>query len=192
MAYNNRSRNVTQGVARSANRAMYYAMGYTGFAVRNALDGQYNYYMNNTAPVDGTASLCTSAPANVTLMSGARLLRVQGSITTVPAVASPITLVRYIEYAFEASTAVPGRRGLWRKLLDQSGNPVTDQVEELVAPFDSTARFRFFIQNNRVPSDTVPTALGDLRGAWREVPEASSVMVHGGEDEVRPFTPALP
>jgi dihydroxy-acid dehydratase len=28
MAYNNRSRNVTQGVARSANRAMYYAMGY--------------------------------------------------------------------------------------------------------------------------------------------------------------------
>ena len=28
MAFNNRSRNVTQGVARSANRAMYYAMGY--------------------------------------------------------------------------------------------------------------------------------------------------------------------
>ena len=28
MAYNNRSRKVTQGVARSANRAMYYAMGY--------------------------------------------------------------------------------------------------------------------------------------------------------------------
>jgi len=28
MAYNRRSRNVTQGIARSANRAMYYAMGY--------------------------------------------------------------------------------------------------------------------------------------------------------------------
>jgi prepilin-type N-terminal cleavage/methylation domain-containing protein len=156
-----------------------YAMGYTGFAVRNALDGQYSYYMNNTAPVDGTASLCTSAPANITLMSGARVLRVQGSITTVPAVASPITLVRYIEYAFEASTAVPGRRGLWRKLLDQSGNPVTDQVEELVAPFDSTARFRFFIQNNRVPSDTVPTALGDLRGVEIQLAGESERTVRG-------------
>ena len=28
MPHNNRSRNVTQGVARSPNRAMYYAMGY--------------------------------------------------------------------------------------------------------------------------------------------------------------------
>jgi predicted glutamine amidotransferase len=38
----------------------------------------------------------------------------------------------------------------------------------------------------------VSEPLGDLRGAWREVPEASSVTVHGGEDEVRPFTPVAP
>ncbi|GAA4411624.1 class II glutamine amidotransferase [Fodinibacter luteus] len=38
----------------------------------------------------------------------------------------------------------------------------------------------------------VSEPLGDLRGAWREVPEASSVIVHGGEDEVRPFAPVLP
>ena len=38
----------------------------------------------------------------------------------------------------------------------------------------------------------VSEPLGDLRGAWREVPESSYVVVHGGEDEVRAFTPAAP
>ncbi|HET6951607.1 MAG TPA: hypothetical protein VFI47_14595, partial [Acidimicrobiales bacterium] len=38
----------------------------------------------------------------------------------------------------------------------------------------------------------VSEPLGDLRGAWREVPEASSVTVHGAEDEVRPFAPITP
>jgi hypothetical protein len=156
-----------------------YSMGYTGFAVRNALDGQYSYFLNNTPPVAGTASICTSAPANITLMPGAVVLRVQGSITPVPAVATPVTLVRYIEYAFEASSAVPGRQGLWRKLLDQSGNPITAQVEELVAPFDSTARFRFFILNNRIPSDTVPTALADLRGIEIQLSGESERTVRG-------------
>jgi hypothetical protein len=159
--------------------ATLYGMGYTGFAVRNALDGQYSYYMNDTPPVAGTASLCTGAPANMTMMPGSAVLRVQGSIVTVPAVGTPITLIRYIEYAFENSAAVPGRRGLWRRLLDQSGNPVTGQVEELVAPFDTTARFRFFILNNRVPSDTVPTSLANLRGIEIQLAGESERTVRG-------------
>lgn len=38
----------------------------------------------------------------------------------------------------------------------------------------------------------VSEPLGDLRGAWHEVPESSSVMVHGADDEVRPFVPVVP
>jgi len=38
----------------------------------------------------------------------------------------------------------------------------------------------------------VSEPLGDLRGAWHEVPEASGVVVHGAEDEVRPFAPQAP
>ena len=38
----------------------------------------------------------------------------------------------------------------------------------------------------------VSEPLGDLHGAWREVPESSCVMVHGGDDEVRPFAPVAP
>jgi glutamine amidotransferase len=35
----------------------------------------------------------------------------------------------------------------------------------------------------------VSEPLGDLQGAWREVPEASCVVVRGGEEELRAFAP---
>lgn len=35
----------------------------------------------------------------------------------------------------------------------------------------------------------VSEPLGDLKGAWREVPEGSCLVVEGGEEEVRPFAP---
>ncbi|MGN6242875.1 MAG: class II glutamine amidotransferase [Motilibacteraceae bacterium] len=38
----------------------------------------------------------------------------------------------------------------------------------------------------------VSEPLGDLRGAWREVPEATCVTVHGGREELSPFAPTLP
>jgi predicted glutamine amidotransferase len=38
----------------------------------------------------------------------------------------------------------------------------------------------------------VSEPLGDLHGAWREVPESTCVVVHGGSEELRPFVPAEP
>jgi predicted glutamine amidotransferase len=38
----------------------------------------------------------------------------------------------------------------------------------------------------------VSEPLGDLRGAWNEVPEATSVTVGGGREELRPFSPTVP
>ena len=38
----------------------------------------------------------------------------------------------------------------------------------------------------------VSEPLGDLKGAWREIPESSSLTVHGADDEVRPFVPVAP
>jgi glutamine amidotransferase len=35
----------------------------------------------------------------------------------------------------------------------------------------------------------VSEPLGDLRGAWREVPEATCVVLQGGHEELRPFQP---
>ncbi len=36
----------------------------------------------------------------------------------------------------------------------------------------------------------VSEPLGDLRGAWREVPESTCVTIRNGEEQLRPFTPA--
>ena len=38
----------------------------------------------------------------------------------------------------------------------------------------------------------VSEPLGDLQGAWREVPESSSVTVHGAGEDLRPFAPVAP
>jgi hypothetical protein len=38
----------------------------------------------------------------------------------------------------------------------------------------------------------VSEPLGDLHGAWREVPESTCVVVHSGREELRPFAPAIP
>jgi len=38
----------------------------------------------------------------------------------------------------------------------------------------------------------VSEPLGDLRGAWREVPESTCVIIHDGDEELRPFTPLAP
>lgn len=37
----------------------------------------------------------------------------------------------------------------------------------------------------------VSEPLGDLEGAWREVPESSCLVVHGAHEEIRPFAPAV-
>jgi len=36
----------------------------------------------------------------------------------------------------------------------------------------------------------VSEPLGDLRGAWHEVPESTCLVVHGGREQMHPFTPS--
>jgi hypothetical protein len=38
----------------------------------------------------------------------------------------------------------------------------------------------------------VSEPLGDLAGAWNEVPEATYGVIQKGQDELRPFTPRSP
>jgi dihydroxy-acid dehydratase len=61
MAYNNRSRNVTQGVARSANRAMYYAMGYKDEDFDKPMIGVANGHSTITPCNSGLQKLADAA-----------------------------------------------------------------------------------------------------------------------------------
>lgn len=66
-------------------------------------------------------------------------------------------LYQRVRYEFAPSSTIAGRTGLWRT-LETSG-----ATEELAAPFDASARFRFY----RVDEDTARTIvppLSEIRG----------------------------
>ena len=133
--------------------AMLAEPGFTGYAWRGRL-GNYNYVEAGAVllpPVPGTCVI-----ANITPMA----VRV-GMMPALPVGADPGTVVmltRRITYAFDNSASVPGRIALWR-LVEGTG-----AREEIAAPFDATARFRFYDRNANAPQDAVPGALTDIRG----------------------------
>ena len=65
MSFNRRSRNVTQGVARSANRAMYYAMGYKDADFDKPMIGVANGHSTITPCNSGLQDLADAAVAEI-------------------------------------------------------------------------------------------------------------------------------
>jgi prepilin-type N-terminal cleavage/methylation domain-containing protein len=141
---------------------MFAGGGFSGFAVR-ASTGSYTYYTAGaTLTSPGTASNCTG-PAITTLPAIAgspagTVVNLGGTIAPLPAAGDLVFLFRRVRYEFKASVAVPGRTGLWRTLL----GPNT--TEELAAPFDTTARVRFYVLNGTVAQTAVPSPLSGTRG----------------------------
>jgi hypothetical protein len=129
--------------------------GFTGYAWRGRL-GSYNYVEAGamlTAPVPGQCVAAGLTP----LPGGARV----GLVPTLPVgadVGTVVMLTRRITYAFAPSASVPGRIALWRQ-VDGTG-----AREEIAAPFDANARFRFYDRNANTAQDAVPAALTDIRG----------------------------
>src|SRR5881394_2299891 len=80
-----------------------------------------------------------------------------------PAVASPtapkgqaVFFYQKVTYTFKASTAFPGSNGLYRKVLGGT-------EDELVAPIDTSARFKFWTTNAAASVSALP-ALALIRG----------------------------
>jgi type II secretory pathway pseudopilin PulG len=130
--------------------------GYTGWAYRDST-GAYQY--QGTANITpGSAATCTGLPNPITPLTAN-----SGRVVVVPAVIGPNTgqvalLYRQLTYSLRASTALPGRRGLFRT----AGTNGT--AEELAAPFATGARFRWHILDNPIVQDTLPTDFSDLSG----------------------------
>jgi hypothetical protein len=134
--------------------------GHTGYAYRTASNGRYTYVASNRLSASSmTHAVC--ANAGVHQFSHGRVLR----MTTAPAPADPPLVVgtaalvyQLISYEFKESVDVPGAIALWRVV--ESG----DEEEELVAPFDSTARFGFFINDASTAVLTAPSDLSQVTG----------------------------
>jgi prepilin-type N-terminal cleavage/methylation domain-containing protein len=167
---------------------LYDAEGFYGYAWRNAVTGAYTYVENPAAQQKGQGqNACNQA--NITTLTNGRTTRI-----TPPMIGSslgtPVFLYRRLRYEFKASTAVPGKVGLYRTIVFPDG---TLKSEELVAPFASTARYRFFVLgNNNTAQDAPPGDLTQLRGIELHLDGVSETKVPGSSTyESAPFTTAV-
>lgn len=136
-----------------ADSAMLAEPGFSGYAWRGRL-GSYNY-------VEGGAMLMPPVPGTCVVAGITPLAQRVGVIPNLPAgadVGTVVMLTRRITYAFANSAAIPGRIALWRRV------DATGVREELAAPFDATARFRFYDRYANTAQDAVPATLTDIRG----------------------------
>jgi prepilin-type N-terminal cleavage/methylation domain-containing protein len=138
---------------------VYAAAGFSGYAWRDSL-GAITYMEAGTAVVAGNALVCTAG--NVTVLPQGRVVSVQpplpAGLPAVTAVGTPVFLIQRMTYEFKPSVALPGRTALWRTIV------ATGQADELVAPFDSAAKFRFFVVGSDTAQSPVPNPLTNMRG----------------------------
>lgn len=129
---------------------------FAGFAHRDtAINATYTYVPSTSAPTTGTTSNCT-ASANITPLTNGRTLLVTGLPGTLVA-GAPVLLFQQVTYELAASTLVPGRTALWRRVA----NGVN---EEIAVPFENTAIFRFFVSGSSTAQDAVPADRRTLTG----------------------------
>lgn len=134
----------------------------TGWAFRNASTGSYTYVEGAPSIVPNSgAALCAAASiAVITEGTGnGGAMQITGSAVN-PAVGTPILLYQQITYEFKSSISFPGRLALFRS-IDAPGSELD---EEIVAPFDTTAKFRFFVSDAAEAQTAVPAALNTVTG----------------------------
>ncbi len=137
--------------------AMYDSPGYSGYAWRGG-DGVYHYTDDLSFQEIGNLNVCNSFQINTLTSQGARIIKISPKLDSAATYGTPIFLYRKIRYSFASSTSVPGTLGLYRTRM-------TDNVsEELSAPYDNSARFRFFVGSSIVAQDSPPADLSKLRG----------------------------
>jgi prepilin-type N-terminal cleavage/methylation domain-containing protein len=139
----------------------YKQAGFFGYAWRNAFTGAYTYVTTAAEKTSGDPTgVC--AAALVTSVPGGQLVSVKPVLPVAAGLGTPVFLFSRIQYAFLPSTLIPGKIGLYRTSIAPDG---TQSSEELVAPFASTAKWRFFtVAGGTVAQDAAPADLTTVRG----------------------------
>jgi prepilin-type N-terminal cleavage/methylation domain-containing protein len=129
-----------------------------GYAYRIPDTGAYTYVETTTTPNSPLESNCTAGSPVVRVIpadSGGGVIGLAPS-EELPR-GTPVLMYQEITYEFAPSTSVQGRTALWRQVTGES-------AAELVAPFDTTARFRFFVNDAATAVDNAPTTMSDMTG----------------------------
>lgn len=146
---------------------------YKGFAFRNAT-GRYTFvFPNNPTGSDipatsTTPATCTGSASGQAQISSVSVAGRAGNILDLKSngasnaiTYAPVFLFQRVSYSFKASTVYPGALGLFRNV--ENGTVGNGADEELVAPFDTSARFRFY-QTGDDTSRVTPPDVALIRG----------------------------
>lgn len=136
---------------------------YGGYAFRDSATGRYTTVTppspqsSNAVTNSSNSSLCTggSYPIRTLTINGrsSRIIDVTPSVTPGPKVGTAVYLWQMVTYTFAPSSSFVGSIGLWRNLRSNS----TDVKSELMAPFDTSARFRFYVTGQDTSLLTPPS-----------------------------------
>ena len=150
-----------------------FALGtYGGTAYRDTTSGVFQWF----PATSGDAIVTESNPAVCTDTTGTNpgiytrsYLGRTGRLARVKAMAgapvgTPMFIYQEILYAFDASATYPGKgRGLWRTVTG-TGVASTWTRDEIIAPFDTSARFKFYVYNKDTSQVAVPAQISTIRG----------------------------
>jgi prepilin-type N-terminal cleavage/methylation domain-containing protein len=143
---------------------MYAGAGFSGYAVRDKATGLYTYVTGGTvsSPSSTAANICNAAGITVVSDGGGNFdgqaVQLSGLPSPPPAIGSPVLLFQEVRYRFKPSINVPGRIALFRRVV------ATGVDEELVAPFDTSAGFRFYVNDGPTPQAWAPSPLTSVTG----------------------------
>lgn len=162
--------------------------GFYGYAWRASATGVYTYVENPATLATGNVSDCTSV--NVTAVPNGKTVTITPAAPANTGLGTPVFLYSKVKYEFKASTAVPGKLGLYRSTIAANG---TTTSEELVAPFANTAHWEFYtVSSGTVPQAAVPGNLADMRGLDLHLDGMSESIAAGRvTQEQAPFTTAV-
>ena len=143
-----------------------FALGtYGGTAYRDTASGVFQWFPVSSGDVIASESVpgvCTDSVTGAGIFSmtykgrSSTILRVK-RMPGAP-VATAMFVYQEILYAFDASTAFPGRGlGLYRTVTGGAR-------DEVIAPFDTSARFRFYVYNQDTSQFAVPSNISSIRG----------------------------
>jgi prepilin-type N-terminal cleavage/methylation domain-containing protein len=129
---------------------------YSGYAYRDTLAGAVTTYVaaGGSSLSNGSTATCTGV--NITPVPNGRVLIVAPTLP-ISTNGAPVLLVQTVTYKFAASTLVPGRTALWRRVAGGAN-------EEVAVPFGDGTRFRFYVSGALTPQDAVPGTLSTMTG----------------------------
>lgn len=148
-------------------------------------DGSGNLtYVESTGagPTTGSVgSVCSGA--SITVPTNWVQTRITPAIATAfPGM--PVFLHSRVTYAFGPSASVTGRDGLYRKVGSGAR-------EELVAPFDTVAKFRYFWVDSTSAKDSPPASLSDIAGVELNLAGVNERAPAGSDADLAPLRTAV-